>query len=422
MRTPHDECQEQSSSLLDYQSLKHYYNNTLNLDRSSFQSSNDEPTPIDCVEEMMDSIPHDFWLLPNLRILDPCCGNGNFGLVARTRMRPDASLYCNDTNVERLQVVANVFGSVQTPPVHISHTNFLTEFKTPDKFDLIMANPPYAKIDASGKRASKNHNLIGSFIRRSLELLRTRGFLLYIVPDNWMSYSDRNTLISILTGLQIHVLNIHQAKKYFKKIGSSFTWFLIENVPAYADFRVDGIWKGVMYSSMVHSQVRRFIPLYYTSTIQSLLSKTIDADNQKFHIETTSFLHHYTKRQYISTIQDDEHPYRLIHTPKQTCYSSVEHKYQYGYKVFISATDKYHVFIDDCGMTQSIMFIRCSSLSEANHVRSILKHPLYKFLNDICRWGNFNNIRVLQRFPVPTDPTDIPGSFNLTEQEMSVYL
>ena len=26
---------------------------------------------------------------------------------------------------------------------------------------------------------------------------------------------------------------------------------------------------------------------------------------------------------------------------------------------------------------------------------------MYKFLNNICRWGNFNNVRILQRFPLP---------------------
>ena len=91
------------------------------------------------------------------------------------------------------------------------------------KFDFIVANPPYAKLLENGKRASKNHNLIGLFIKKSLELLNPNGLLLYITPDNWMSYADRNTLICELTKLQIVYLNIHIAKKYFKKIGSSLS-------------------------------------------------------------------------------------------------------------------------------------------------------------------------------------------------------
>ena len=54
-------------------------------------------------------------------------------------------------------------------------------------------------------------------------------------------------------------------------------------------------------------------------------------------------------------------------------------------------------------MTQSIVFIRCNSKEEAENIKNILEHKLYRFLNNICRWGNFNNIRILQRLPVYKD-------------------
>ena len=69
--------------------------------------------------------------------------------------------------------------------------------------------------------------------------------------------------------------------------------------------------------------------------------------------------------------------------------------------MFISTTDKYGVFIDQCGMTQSIVFILCRDLEQATTYMKILQHPLYVFINNICRWGNFNNIRILQSFPIP---------------------
>jgi imidazolonepropionase-like amidohydrolase len=84
--------------------------------------------------------------------------------------------------------------------------------------------------------------------------------------------------------------------------------------------------------------------------------------------------------------------------------------------VFLSTTDKYNVFIDNCGMTQSIAFIRVKNKKEAGKVAGILGHPLYRFINNVCRYGNFNNIRVLQRFPVCT--TGEPYTeFGLTEEE-----
>jgi tRNA1(Val) A37 N6-methylase TrmN6 len=40
------------------------------------------------------------------------------------------------------------------------------------QYDLIVANPPYAKLLENGKRASKNHNLIKVFIEKTLEQLK----------------------------------------------------------------------------------------------------------------------------------------------------------------------------------------------------------------------------------------------------------
>ena len=65
----------------DYTSTKQYYDNVLNKDKKLVKTSNGEPTPIDCVEEMVNKIPEEFWMKNNLKILDPCCGCGNFPFV-----------------------------------------------------------------------------------------------------------------------------------------------------------------------------------------------------------------------------------------------------------------------------------------------------------------------------------------------------
>ena len=46
-----------------------------------------------------------------------------------------------------------------------------------------------------------------------------------------MSLSDRNVLPAALSRYQFLHLNIHGAKRYFQKIGSSFTWFLLQKKP-----------------------------------------------------------------------------------------------------------------------------------------------------------------------------------------------
>lgn len=409
----------------DYSTIKHYYDNILNKDKELVETTNDEPTPIDCVEEMIGKIPESFWENKDIKILDPCCGCANFSFVIYYKLLKyhdrehilTKMLYFNDINIKRINVMKKIFSGVNH--LNIYNENFL-EMDINEKFDLIATNPPFGLLLPNGKRASKNHNLIGPFIKKSLELLNPRGLLLYITPDNWMSMSDRNTLITDLTKLQIIYLNIHIAKKYFPKIGSSFVWYLIENTPYYKPITIEGIWKKKIYKDEVQSEERKYIPLFYNKIIQSILKKTIDNTSiEKFDVKTSSDLHKYTKKAFISTSKDETYKYKLIHTPSQLVYSSIPHKYQEGFKVFISTTSYYDTFVDNCGMTQSIAFIMCGSEEEAKKINAILKHPMYKFINDLCRYGNFNNIRVLQQFPKADDYENVYKKFNITPEEIN---
>ena len=414
-----------------FDEIKKYYDEKLNIDKSTYKSSNDEPTPIDCISEMISKIPTELWEKKDLSILDPCCGNGNFSVPILFELLKyhdkqtivEQILEFNDINKDRLENVRKVFCNDKYN-LQITNHDFIT-FNNLKKYDLVVANPPYAKLLANGKRASKNHNLIKDFIEKALLQLKPNGYLLFITPDNWMSFADRNLLIEIITRLQIIHLDIHTAKKYFKKIGSSFTWYIIQNCAFYKNINISGIWKKKEYISSVVSKERKYIPLLYNQIVQNILSKTIDNNNlKKFEIKTSSDLHKYTKAEFISDEKDHIYKYKLIHTPSQTVYSSRPHKFQEGYKVFISTTDKYKLFIDECGMTQSIVFILCSNEEEAKKYLHILQHPLYVFINNICRWGNFNNIRILQSFPIPDieysgNYQEIYNYFNIIEDEIN---
>jgi len=63
-----------------FNEIKKYYDEILNIDKSTYKSSNDETTPIDCISEMISKIPEELWCKTDLSILDCCCGNGNFGI------------------------------------------------------------------------------------------------------------------------------------------------------------------------------------------------------------------------------------------------------------------------------------------------------------------------------------------------------
>jgi SAM-dependent methyltransferase len=405
-----------------FEELTAYYDGILNVDKTTYKNSNDEPTPIECIVDMYKRIPDELFERKELKILDPCCGNGNFflPLVKTKNICPEKNLYFNDTNVDRTDNVSRIFCGDKIN-LNITNIDFM-EFDNNDKFDLIVANPPYAKFLANGKRSSKNHNLIKSWVSKALSLLKKDGYILFITPDNWMSLSNSNLLIKEITRLQIIHLDIHTAKKYFKKIGSSFTWYVIQNCKSYKDFTVSGIWKKKDYTSILPSKERNCIPLLFCSKTESIINKTLNKDIEKFDIQTTSYLHRYTKKDCISLNETETFKHRLIHTPSQTVYSNKSHKFQDGHKVFISTTNVYSPFIDTCGMTQSIAFVLTENEDQANQFLNILKHPLYKFLNDIHRYGNFNNTKILKQFPKPSNPEDIYGSFGISKEEQEFIL
>ena len=68
-------------------------------------------------------------------------------------------------------------------------------------------------------------------------------------------------------------------------------------------------------------------------------------------------------------------------------------------------------------MTQSIAFVRCKNKKQAEKIQKILMHPMYRFINNICRYGNFNNIRILQHFPKCMNYKKVYETFDITKEE-----
>lgn len=384
--------------------LKFHFDN-LNNDVSHFVNSNDICTPMDCVKEMVDTIPENFWKNKDLKILDSCCGNGNFHGYIQTKTSLK-NLYFNEINEKRIKNVIDYFGS----NINLSRKDFLS-FPDKEEFDLVVSNPPYAKFN-DGIRVSKNHNLSRDFISKALSITKKGGYILFIVPNNWMSFADRNALPKELSQYQFLHLDINGAKKWFPKVGSSFTWFLLKKVPNAKPFKVVNNYVLKDKQETILDKSIDFIPLYYSTIVRSIINKTINNKTlTKYKIETSSNLHRFTKKEFISNEKDGTHIYKLHHTPSQIVWSNKAHKYQEGFKVFISLTNQYETFIDDCGMTQSIAFVRCSSKKEAEKIKQELDNEVFVFLNNITRYGNFNNNRVLQNFP-------LLNSFSLTKEEI----
>ncbi len=371
------------------------YFDLLNEDKSHYANSNDICTPLPLVKEMVDKVPKEFWKQKDIKILDCCCGNGNFHAYIGTKT-PLSNLYFNEISEKRIENVYKYFGR----NINLTKRDFL-QFEEEECYDMIVANPPYALFTEDGTRVAKNHNTSRPFIEKAIKCVKKDGYILFIVPDNWMSFSDKNILPSLLSQYQFKYISIHTPKKYFPTVGSTFTYFLVQKKENEESFKVANGYKIRDEQEVKLNKGVDFIPLYCSQTVLSILDKTINSNViEKYKIETSSDLHKHNKGKYFSDNQDEEHIYKVWHTPRQCYYSSIPHKYQDGYKVFISLTTQFETFVDNCGMTQSIAFIRCSSKEEAKKISADLNNPLYLFINNITRYGNFGNTRVLERLPI----------------------
>lgn len=386
--------------------FKHF--DTLNKDKSHHVTTNDICTPMGCVKEMVDSVPEEFWKQKELKILDCCCGNGNFPAYIETKTELK-NLYFNEINETRIQNIKDYFGS----NINLTNKDFLT-FPDKEEYDLIVANPPYAKFAKDGSRGCKSRNLSRDFAHKAFKLIKPEGYILFIIPNNWMSYANINVLPEIFSKHQFRHIDIHGAKKWFPKVGSSFTWFLLQKSPNKEAFTIANNYVIKDKQEVKLPEGVKFIPLYYSKIVSSIIEKTVtNADIPKYKVQKSSFFHSQNKKRQLRKTQDETYKYQVMHTPNQTLYSDIPHPLKDGWKVFIPLTSGYETFVRECGMTASVGFIQCVSKEEAEKISKELNAPIFKFLSNIARYGNFNNFKIMQRLP-------ILGSFKLEQEEIDL--
>lgn len=374
----------------EYEKIKEYFD-ILNKDTSHFSSSNDICTPMDCVKEMVDAIPQELWERESLKILDPCAGNGNFPayLVTKTNLK---NIQMNELNQARIKNILKYFGT----EAHITIRDFL-QFPSTEKYDLIIANPPFAQFMDNGKRAAKNHSLSRQFLEKAYDIVADNGYIVFILPDNWMSYADRNDLPNKLSKYQFIEMDLGKCKSYFPGVGSSFTWFVWRKSIGNNETIIHNGYKINDTQKVILPKNANYIPLYCHPIVQSIFNKVVNSTNEKYNVQTSSNLHKYTKAHLLNNMRTDKYCYEIVHTPSQTVWSERPHIYQNGWKTYLPTTTYFIPFIkENCGMTQSIAFILNNSEKEAIQTCSELKNNIYSLVISLTRYGNFNNQRILQ--------------------------
>lgn len=130
------------------------------------------------------------------RILDPCCGTGNF-LLQLPDSIPFACVYGNDTDVISIRIARlNVALKFHVPCdmiyEHITNLDYLTQYKK-DLFHFIIGNPPWGYAFSEEEKKSlrplffsasgKNIESYDVFIEQALKHLAPNGHVSFVLPE-----------------------------------------------------------------------------------------------------------------------------------------------------------------------------------------------------------------------------------------------
>lgn len=170
----------------------------------------DVSTPKYFVEEILDLLPYHVWSNPNYKWLDPGCGNGIFIKCVFERLFKNLSTIKDETK-RKIHIVQNMLYMVEVNSVYIyelkqyfgENANIYNEdfllFNNNITYNIIIGNPPYnsngsIKVPSNTNKNKKNDGkaIWKLFIKKSLQLLNSSGFLNVCIPVIWMKPDKEN--------------------------------------------------------------------------------------------------------------------------------------------------------------------------------------------------------------------------------------
>ncbi|VDR42346.1 Predicted transcriptional regulator [Mycoplasmopsis caviae] len=372
-----------ATSMSNMELFKYY--NKLNENNLHSSSRDDICTPMECVKLMIDYIPDELWNRKNIKVLDPCCGNGNFGAYCKTKINED-SIFYNEINEKRLKNCIKILS-----PKNWSCRNafdFVNDHNL--KFDLVMANLPY-----SGG-GNKNQSLSNNFIELGIDLLNDKGYLCYVTPNNWMSYNNNNTTLKKLLKYGSFIVIDNDIKKYFNGVGSSFTVFIWQKgvfnnkTKVINNFLIKDVKENVIIPNDMN-----FLPLYLSNEVISIAKKIVGDQFNKFTYRCD--LHNFTKKDSLSDTKNKLFKYRTIHTARKTRYATIKQDIYDKWIIIVPLSTYFIPYIEHkTNTTQSVGYLAFETENEANEYIKVITQPHFKLLIHLTRYGNFNNIKVLK--------------------------
>lgn len=293
------------------------------------------------------------------------------------------------------------------------------------KFDCLVTNPPYRD---SSHTESKNTLWRKWFSFDSI--INDGGVFAEIIPSSWMgsppliknNFLDENGNVS----KNITFINRDECEKYFKGIGSNFSYFVYSKEPY--DGKTDFITKNIdnsidSFSANLNKCLFGVFPRDLSKIGIRILHKTLNG-NQLIGIENTTICHANNKNKW-KEIPIDSFRFPIEKTPNSTIYYNKPHPHQDLKKVLIPTTTYFRsMYITTHGTSQSFCYYLIKDTEDSDIVMHNLNNKLFDYLNECFRYSNWNSVKLLKKLPqIPFDlkltDVEIYKYFNLTDTEIN---
>jgi len=214
-------------------------------------------TPESIINTLINQLP--IWDSPNIHLttwLDPCVGKGQFTLVIYHKLMDVLKHTFPNVQQRSHHILTKMLYMIEINSAHKSHLYDLFPYQKnisiqdflqplpnhfPKHFDIIIGNPPYqvngmkpVPTQRIKTTTTKPKTMWTQFVRRSFELLQSKGYMSMIIPAIWLK-PDKANIYSLLTShniLHIHTLTNQQTNKLFKgQAQTPTTMITVQNAP-----------------------------------------------------------------------------------------------------------------------------------------------------------------------------------------------
>lgn len=376
-------------------------------------------TPLELIREKCYKVPEEFWKNPNVKVLDPCCGIGNYQVVLiefftkgleevikdekeRLEWIKTKILYCVDICPINVGLCKMVTGVENVYCMDFLSCNFLDRMK----FDMIIGNPPYQAVSEKGNSKGGGNNLYTKFIYKAYEILKKNGFLVFINPPTFFSIgrssnkNEMNLKKDVFDKSYIHYINLGECRKYFNNVGSKFIYYIIQK-NNYFNKSIEVVceYNNQIYKSVINQTLLNnfdYLPYLLTNESLNICFKIKNFKGKKLNIFNSP--DNRRDKKHVQDEKTEEFKYPIQATGKQIVYSSKPCKNQNNKKIIMSESGYLNPFYDNgiLGIGGHCFGLLVKNENEGDNKIQLLNSKLYKFYIDINKWSGFHHKKVLQ--------------------------